>query len=415
MLGPALLAAVTTVDADPVPERRGTTRLDVLQALDVAVAVVLYVVMAAALMTANDRLPGVAFPPTTIHLLVLACTAPVVLRRRRPVIAWQVALIAVVVASTTYSRLLTGQPVIAPAAAVAYVLCLYTLASRTALRVAVGALLWSLAGLLLVANVGRAPQPQDASTFGWAVAAVVLALVFGYNVRARRRAQRDLSAQARRSEQEQAARAVLEERTRIARELHDVVAHNMSVIAIQAEAAPLRTDGDVDALHAELAGIRTLALQTLTETRRILDVLRQTADEADRTPAPGLEQVDALVATVVATGMDVRSTVAGRPRAVPQGVGLSAYRIVQESLSNALRHAPGAAVTIQVTYRDVPPSLLLRIENDAPSTPPADDHAGPGHGLVGMRERVGMLEGELVATPTAAGGYLVEVSLPLEQ
>jgi signal transduction histidine kinase len=360
-----------------------------------------------------------------MHILAAAGTLPVALRSRRPLLAWQIVLVASVATSGWFTPVMSNTafghsgtllPAFVPAQVVAYVLCLYTLASRTTRALAAGGWVWSLAGLVVLAAAGMSFGLQNAAQWGWSLLIVTLVPLFGNNVRTRRRVQADLELQQRRNEQEQAARATLEERSRIARELHDVVAHNMSVIAIQAEAAPLKAPGDVRALETELASIRATALETLTEMRRVLGVLRNRDDQVDTAPAPDIDQLETLVGKVRAAGMDVQMTETGRARSVPPGVGVSVYRIVQESLSNALRHAPGAAVRVALAYRDAPPAVHVRVENDAPPiSPPPDDETGARHGLVGMRERATMLHGTLTAEPTPNGGFVVEATLPLEE
>ena len=139
-------------------------------------------------------------------------------------------------------------------------------------------------------------------------------------------------------------------------------------------------------------------------------------DQPDTAPAPGIDQLEVLVDKLRGTGMDVRMTRAGSERPVPPGVGVSVYRIVQESLSNAMRHAPEAAVTVALAYGDAPPQVRVRIENGpAPAGPVPDGQAGRRHGLVGMRERAAMLRGTLTAEPTRDGGFVVEATLPLEE
>ena len=417
LIGRSVVAPLTTLDPGENPPSEvadGQRRFGRWQLLDIAVPVVLYAVTAVSFVSAGEAL-GSQYPPQLMHLLAAGCCLPVALRRRWPMMAWQVTWLAVVVTSGWFSLLFADAQFV-PGQVIAYLVCLYTLASRARPTIAVGAWLWSLAGIVIIATVDLSPQPQNAALWAWSVLLVTVPPLFGYNVRARRRAQADLEVQQVRNEQEQAARAVLEERSRIARELHDVVAHNMSVIAIQAEAAPLRVPGDVHALEAELAGIRATALQTLVEMRRILGVLRDRDGQSETAPTPGIDQLVGLVEKVGAAGMDVRMTVEGSRRQIPPGVGVSIYRIVQESLSNALRHAPGAAVTVQLIYRDAPPALGVRIENGpAPSALPPDEWRGARHGLVGMRERVAMLRGTLTAEPTANGGFVVDATLPLEE
>jgi signal transduction histidine kinase len=416
------VAAPMSVDAD-LPES-GTGGRDWFLLLDIVTAVVLYVLAAVWLVNASEAVDDL-YPPQVMHLLALAGTLPVALRRSRPLLAWQLVLVAIVATSGWFTPGIsyatnghggTLTPVLVTAQAVAYVLCQYTLASRTTRSIAVGSWLWSLIGLVIMAAAGMSSGLANAAQWGWSFVIVALVPLFGSNVRTRRRVQADLELQQRRNEQEQAARATLEERSRIARELHDVVAHNMSVIAIQAEAAPLKAPGDAGALETELASIRATALQTLTEMRRVLGVLRNRDDQVDTAPAPDVDQLEALVGRVRATGMDVQLTVGGLARPVPPGVGVSVYRIVQESLSNALRHAPGAAVRIALMYRDAPPAVHVRVENDPPpAAPPPDEGTGARHGLVGMRERATMLHGTLTAEPTPDGGFVVEATLPLEE
>ncbi|GAA3442773.1 sensor histidine kinase [Planomonospora venezuelensis] len=213
------------------------------------------------------------------------------------------------------------------------------------------------------------------------------------------------------SGQEQTRRAVLEERTRIARELHDVVAHHMSVVAVQAEAAPYRVADPPEELMRSFATIRTSALEALTELHRTLGLLRNGTSGQESGPQPTLEHLDGLVDRMREAGLDVALDTDGRRRALPAGVELSAYRIVQEALSNVLRHAPGATAHIEVIYRSA--YLELHVTNSPPPIPPPAS-PGSGHGLLGMRERASMLGGRLSSGPRADGGYAVVARLPLE-
>jgi signal transduction histidine kinase len=190
----------------------------------------------------------------------------------------------------------------------------------------------------------------------------------------------------------------------------------MSVIAIQAEAAPYKTTDPPPELVESFGEIRASALAGLAELRRVLGVLRTSGQ--DTTPQPGLADLDALLDSARSGGVSVTVTFSGNPVALPEGVDLSAYRIVQEALSNAMRHAPGSHVRLHLDYR--PEGLALEVRNDVgPQVVPvlvaSGDHAagGGGHGLVGMRERATMLGGSLDAGPTEDGGFRVAAVLPV--
>lgn len=226
------------------------------------------------------------------------------------------------------------------------------------------------------------------------------------------RAQRALVAQYAQTELEEARRAVLVERTRIARELHDVVAHHMSLIAVQAETAAYRIEGLPASALAEFSSVSGQAREALSDMRRLLGVLR--SDEAaERAPQPKLDDVPELVAVTRRVGVVVDLTMPDDHRKVPDGVGLCAYRIVQEALSNACRHAPGSLVS--VTVNDDDDALRLRVRNGpGTSSEPASSSRRPGHGLAGMRERVSLLGGSLSAEPAPDGGFAVSAVLPFQ-
>ncbi|MGW6021100.1 sensor histidine kinase [Streptomyces sp. NPDC055099] len=237
-----------------------------------------------------------------------------------------------------------------------------------------------------------------------------LALLAASLVHIRREARHEVSVQRTVTEMERGRRTLLEERTTIARELHDVVAHHMSVVAIQAEAAPYRVENPPPELEQAFVTIRENAVAALTELRRVLGVVRAEDYEAPDAPQPTLADLDRLIANVRETGLDVEKIVTGAVRELPQGVELSAYRIVQEALSNTLRHAPGATARVEVGY--VLGGLGLRVVN-GPATGLVKPSPGAGHGLTGMRERVTMLDGEMTTAETADGGYEVTVFLPV--
>ena len=201
------------------------------------------------------------------------------------------------------------------------------------------------------------------------------------------------------------------ERARIARELHDVVAHHISMIAVQAETTRLTTPGMPAAGAQRLSEIGDTARAGLTEMRRLLGVLREDsqAEAADRHPQPGLEQLPRLVDEVrESSGAGCRLIISGPPATIDPGVSLAAYRIAQEALTNARRHAPGAAVDVEVRYGEGELRLLIR--DNGPG--PAQAAPAGGHGLTGMRERAAAVGGELHAGAAAIGGFLIDARLP---
>ncbi|TXS10308.1 sensor histidine kinase, partial [Streptomyces sp. wa22] len=245
-------------------------------------------------------------------------------------------------------------------------------------------------------------------------AVVITAVVIGAALRALKVARGQLVVQSVLTEEERARRTLLEERNRIARELHDVVAHHMSVISIQAQVAPHLVENPSDELRENLADIRENAVEALAELRRVLGVLRSedaAADGVRHAPQPTLDRLDELVGTVRGAGVAVARETTGTPRPLAPGVGLSAFRIVQEALSNVMRHAPGASARVEVGYHSA--AVTVRVTNSAPGTAPVPAGGG-GHGLLGMRERVTMLGGDLTHGRTPGGGYEVLATLPLE-
>ncbi|MFD8608888.1 sensor histidine kinase [Streptomyces sp. NPDC059631] len=257
-----------------------------------------------------------------------------------------------------------------------------------------------------------------------AFAVFAVAVLVGSALRGLREARSQLVEQTTITAEERSRRTLLEERSRIARELHDVVAHHMSVISIQAQVAPHLTPHPSDELKENLAGIRQNALEALAELRRVLGVLRSADPDdpyglgesgtsaAPRAPQPTLDRLGALVENTRTAGLTVSMEVTDARDAAepyPPGVELSAYRIVQEALSNVLRHAPGSTVRVEVAHdRD---GLHLSVINSRPRHPVAPS-PGAGHGLLGMRERAGMLGGHVTATRTLHGGFAVSAHLP---
>ncbi|MGP4048630.1 sensor histidine kinase [Streptomyces sp. 2A115] len=349
----------------------------------------------------------------------------------RPVPAWWLSLTGVVVAAVAARVNLVPQPGLggipqpgpnwpwsAPAI-IAHALVLLLLALRMRARVAVGAL--TLTGLLTYLVQGVIGGNQYTSTGVLAVTVFAVAVLLGTALRGRREARTQLVEQASLTAEERSRRTLLEERNRIARELHDVVAHHMSVISIQAQVAPHLVEQPSEELKENLDGIRQNALEALTELRRVLGVLRsENPDDpyglgapgtgaAPDAPQPTLDRLDALVENTRAAGLAVSTEISGERLPLPPGVELSAYRIVQEALSNALRHAPGSTVRVELTH--FPRGLQIRVVNSAPRRP-APPSPGAGHGLLGMRERAVMLGGTLMAMQTSCGGFAVAAFLP---
>ncbi len=209
------------------------------------------------------------------------------------------------------------------------------------------------------------------------------------------------------AERDRAERAVGEERARIARELHDVVAHAVGVIVVQAGAAEQILDSDPPAAREALAHIRRTGKDALVDLRSMLGLLRADDAATDVEPQPGLDDLDPLVERLRQAGLPVELTIEGDRRPVPAGVALTAYRVAQEALTNVLKHTAGASARVTVVYGS--DTLEVSVTNDGRST---TNGAGVGLGLIGMRERVSLYGGELEAAPQEGGGFLVHVRLP---
>ncbi|WP_306950258.1 sensor histidine kinase [Streptomyces sp. B4I13] len=391
------------------------------------IVVVCWCALGIALAATGDQMGRYGLGPELSVLLGFAQGGAVVLALWRPGPAWALSLAGLIVAAVADRPALVGHPLPGPAwpwstaQVLAHAVVFFFLALRVRTRVSVAALTatalttWVIQGL-----VGGATYTSTGFTAVAIFAAVVLV---GIAFRGLGEARTQLVEQETITAEERARRTLLEERSRIARELHDVVAHHMSVISIQAQVAPLLVENPSEELRENLAGIRQNALEALTELRRVLGVLRSENPEdpyglgasgagaAPDTPQPTLDRLDALLENTRAAGLDVTAAVTGEAPAYPPGVQLSAYRIVQEALSNALRHAPGSHVRVSVTH-DVR-GLYLEVVNSRPRAP-VRPSPGAGHGLLGMRERAAMLGGHVTAHPTLHGGFAVLAYLPTE-
>ena len=351
-------------------------------------------------------------------LIALAVVAPVPLAARYPLLGWRIAWTGMLLVPLAGIRWWGGGPW-NPVQMPALLLVFYVGGIRHPRPV-----LWWMWALSLIPwclQASRGERGVIVCTAG-AVAFTAVA-VAADAVGSRRRTE---AAHAERTELERAQRAVLEERARIARELHDVVAHHLSLIAVRAETAPYRLADLPGPVRDEFGSLSGAAREALTDMRRLLGVLRDDRPSA-RAPQPRLADVPVLVEAARQAGMPVEMSVPPVLEPVPSAVGICAYRIVQESLSNASRHAQGAAVTVSMDHRAG--GVVLQVANGpgavtgtAPSSgtdaggeasgPPGAGHA-PGHGLLGMRERVALLGGSLSAGPSADGGFVVSAVLPL--
>jgi len=341
---------------------------------------------------------AVPHPGWALLLVAVACLA-LAWRRR-----WPVAVLAVSVAAVTAYSLLgyvNGASLIAP------ILALYAVATQVSFRRAVIAAVATLA-VLLTASAANNPFGHISGGGFDIIPFMVAAALFAGIAVANRRA---YVASIRDRAEQDARRRIDEERLRIARELHDVVAHTMATINVQAGVAahvlPTRPEAAAESLQA----IKTASKEGLRELRAILSVLRQ-ADDADPTqPAPGTAQLEALIDSARRAGLETTYTVTGEPVPLPAAVDLAAYRIVQESLTNAIRHAGPAAAAVSLGYDQ--DELRIDVTDTGRGLPPAVTGQGGGHGLAGMCERAAAVGGTVETGPGPGGGFRVAARLPL--
>ncbi|MET8622854.1 sensor histidine kinase [Kitasatospora sp. NPDC004669] len=354
--------------------------------------------------------------PPVAAALTVAQTTPLLLAITRPLAAWWISAATLVTTGAVTARhhQVTGTwPWTAPMI-LAYVFLLLALALRESRAAVVSVWIATVLLTALTTTLGL-PRSGDGTTI-LLIALSGAALLLGWAVRDRAVARRLLSEQEHISEVERERRTLLEERARIARELHDVVAHHMSVIAVQAASAPYRIEGVPADAAEEFSTIADAARGSLAEMRRLLGVLRSEESAAERTPQPGVGQLAQLVETVGRAGVPAELTVdEGLAERVPPAVGLSVYRIVQEALANVVRHAPGARTWVSVSADG--PELRLTVVNAPPPQRTESLEAsveGTGQGLVGMRERVRLVDGRLDTGPLPDGGFKVAAVLPLD-
>ncbi|WP_410816099.1 sensor histidine kinase [Micromonospora sp. 050-3] len=340
--------------------------------------------------------------PPPIALLFAAMTvAPLLALPRRPLLAWRLTVLALLIC--TFNAPADQAWPWTPPLALGSIAVVAVVVARVDRPV--------LAWVVTISTVPVLTLVHPENRVPVLLLLGALAIV-GDLIRRNRLSRHALAAQAELSEREQERRAVLEERTRIARELHDVVAHHMSLIAVQAETAPYRLTDVPAPAAAEFVAIAASARDALTDMRRLLGVLRSETSGPQTAPQPDLTDLGAMVDAARRAGLGVTLDVEPvDDDRVPAPVGLAAYRIVQEGLANAARHAAGAAV--RVTVRAGRSGLGVRVENSPADVQPTAD-GGSGHGLTGMRERATSLGGTFTAGPLPDGGYAVAAELPYD-
>lgn len=281
----------------------------------------------------------------------------------------------------------------------------------------IGVVLGSTTYELIIADLSEFEGNQILlRTFSLAWTFVILGATwwFGDVIRTRRLRQFDLEDRTRQLERERgenARRAVLDERVRIARELHDVVAHHVSVMGVQAGAARRVLDRSPDKAREALSTVELSSRQAVNELHRLLGFLRREGESEDLSPQPSMNHLDVLVDQMRDAGMTVEMKIVGDQRPLPSSVDLSSYRIIQEALTNTLKHAGPAQTKVTVTYRE--DSILLEIVDNGLGAAKGREKAKGGTGIMGMRERVGLHGGALEVGPLPEGGFAVRATLPL--
>jgi signal transduction histidine kinase len=342
-------------------------------------------------------------------LVALVLVIPLIFRREHPVAAFAIGI--------TVGALQVVLDIQVNSIDLVILVLLYTLAAYGRRRDSLAGLAICLAGS--AAAVARWAPSSQLSLVHWVMIGLIMfagssliAWVLGDSVRYRRAYYSSLEDRAARLERERDAQAQIAaaaERARIARELHDVIAHNVSVMVVQADGASYALDSSPERARQALGAIASTGRQALAEMRRMLGVLRSDDDTTGVVPLPGIGQLGELLEQTRASGLDVSFTVQGVPGPLPGGLALAAYRIIQESLTNTRKHG-GPRASARVLLRYCEDVLMLQITDDGRGATVAD---GAGHGLTGMRERVALYNGTLRTGPLPGGGYQVTARLPV--
>ena len=363
-------------------------------------------IVAIAMLSGIELLFGdVAGPSWLLFPAVLLYTLPLLLRRRFPFIApgfvFGVHIAITFAGPQAVGSLDTGS--------FALLLTFWAVGERNDGQLAVAGLGLGLGTIAIITVVDVRVGVEQAVN-----GALLGSLVWLFALLLGRRGRRAVAAEARaaqleRDHEQRAQAAVATERGRIARELHDVIAHSVSVMTVQAGAARMQLPDHPDRAMPPLMAVEETGRQALTELRRLLGILHEN-DARTLAPQPGLTDLPGLAEAMQHAGVEVDVRVDGRPRPLPASLDLTAYRIVQEALTNVLKHAGPAQATVVVHYH--PDALRLDITDDGKAPPTTAD--GSGHGLPGMQERVNLFGGQLAAGPSRDGGYSVNAQLPLE-
>src|SRR5262249_5938711 len=333
---------------------------------------------------------------------------PLVWRRRAPVLVWAISGCATFVAMASH-----GSP---GPLAVGALIALYTVATISPRRVSLVSGAITLVGVTFGVLAAGRTEALGWEPFILPAVLVTSCWLIGDNLRVRRAYVAELEAKAAHAEADRAAErahAISQERTRIARELHDVAVHHVSLIAVQAGAARVLAEeaGARNDERESLAAIEETARQALAELRQLLGVLRHDTEPKALAPAPGLRQLDELLDEVRRSGLPVTLTVDGTPATLPPAIDLSAYRIVQEALTNVVKHE--GAVPTRVVVRHRASDIEIEVTNDGTTRNHTPTAEGQGHGIVGMRERVALFGGQLDAHHRPDGGFPIVARIPL--